>query len=238
MPSFPAARSDQSSISRREHRELLRRIIGAYDSPVIRAYCTIRFLIININILDILGLGLRGRLRVLEIGCGFGLFGLYFASRNPGMQYHGFDINAGRIEKARKAAERLGITNVRFEVGDASADLPLDASYDGVLMMDLLHHLPDAGKAHLLSATVPRMAPGGQLVIKEIATRPFYKVWFTWLLDLGMTLSFDMWYRPAETYRALVDAELTMERYPISDWLPYPHVVYLFTRPGTEVVSH
>ncbi len=217
--------------ARAEHQALLRRIIAVYDSPIIRAYCTIRFLIINIDILQIIGLGMRDKRRVLEIGCGFGLFGLYFASRNPALLYHGFDIDAGRIAMAREAAKRLGLSNLRFEVGDACTDLPLDASYDCVVMMDLLHHLPDTGKARLLQATVPRLEPGGRLVIKEIARRPAYKRWFTWLLDVAMTQSFDMWYRPAETYRALVAPELTMETYPIADWLPYPHVVYLFTRP-------
>ena len=62
--------------ARAEHQALLRRIIAVYDSPVIRAYCTIRFLIINIDILQIIGLGMRDKRRVLEIGCGFGLFGL------------------------------------------------------------------------------------------------------------------------------------------------------------------
>ncbi|MGH7657162.1 MAG: class I SAM-dependent methyltransferase [Gemmatimonadales bacterium] len=211
-------------------RQILRDIINAYDSRLVRSYCTARFVIININMLHILQLCMRSRKRVLEIGCGFGLFGLYFAARNPDLEYHGFDLNAGRIAMARRAAEKLGLRNVRFEVGDACKDLPLGDSYDSILMMDLLHHLPDTGKRHLIGSVVPRLAPGGHLIIKEIMRRPAWKLWFTWLLDVLMTRGFDMWYWRADQFREIVDPSLSMEAYPISDWLPYPHVVYLFSR--------
>ncbi len=214
----------------RAQREILREIIDAYDSTLVRAYCKVRFMIININILHMLQLCLRRKQHVLEIGCGFGLFGLYFAARNPGLVYQGFDLDEGRIAMARRAAARLGLDNVQFEVGDACGDLPLDTTYDGILMMDLLHHIPDTGKRHLIESVLPRLEPGGHLVIKDIMRQPAYKLGFTWLLDVLMTRSFDMWYWTADQFRGLVDASFSMEAYPITDWLPYPHVVYLFSR--------
>src|SRR5262245_46154154 len=101
------------------YRRLLRRIIRAYDSIIVRAYCVVRFQIINLNMLHILSLCLRGKSRVLEIGCGFGLFGCYFAARDPRVNWHGLDLNAGRIDMARRAAARLGLTNTHFGVADA-----------------------------------------------------------------------------------------------------------------------
>jgi len=71
-----------------DYRRLLRRIIRAYDSLLVRAYCVVRFQIINLNMLHILSLCLRGRTRVLEVGCGFGLFGCYFAARDSRGLYH------------------------------------------------------------------------------------------------------------------------------------------------------
>src|SRR5215211_5835059 len=82
----------------KEHRRLLRRIIDAYDSRIVRAYCFFRFIIININMLHILSLCMRGKTRILEIGCGFGLFGCYFGARNPRLEYHGIDLSEGRID--------------------------------------------------------------------------------------------------------------------------------------------
>jgi hypothetical protein len=54
---------------------------------------------------------------------------------------------------------------------------------------------------------------------------------FTWLLDVLMTRGFDMWYWDRRQFRQAVDPSFALETYPISDWLPYPHVVYLFSKP-------
>lgn len=217
----------------REHRTLLRRIIAAYDSRIVRWYCTIRFLIININMLHILRLCMRGKARVLEIGCGFGLFGCYFAARNPDIEYHGIDLSGNRIAMAQRAASRLKLANATFVQGDACDTLALDDQYDIVVMMDLMHHIPDEGKRNLISQVLPRLHPQGRLIIKDIAKEPWWKLGFTWLLDVLMTRGFDMWYWAPEEFRTLVDDGFGMEIYPISDWLPYPHVVYLFSREAT-----
>src|SRR5262245_22567013 len=188
-----------------DQRASLQRIINAYDGRVARAYCYARFQIIDINMLHILALCMKGKNRVLEIGCGFGLFGCYFASRWPDIRYRGLDINAHRIEMAKQAASRLGLSNVRFEHGDASKPLAIDGEYDAVLMMDLLHHLPDASKRMLLDAVVARLARGGRLIIKEVTRRPAWKMGFTWLLDVLMTRGFEMWYWDPQQVRSAVD---------------------------------
>jgi 2-polyprenyl-3-methyl-5-hydroxy-6-metoxy-1,4-benzoquinol methylase len=213
-----------------QHRKLLRRIIAAYNSRIVRAYCVVRFIIININMLHILSLCMRGKRRVLEIGCGFGLFACYFAARNSNIRYHGIDLNAGRIEMARKAARTLQLENVRFECRDARDVLELEPQYDVIIMMDLMHHLPDESKHHLLQTVMPHLAPGGRVIFKEISRKPAWKLFFTWVLDVLMTGGFDMWYWNARQFREAMDPSFDLEIYPIADLLPYPHVVYLFTR--------
>lgn len=217
---------------RPEYRRLLRRIIKAYDSRVVRAYSVVRFQIINLNMLHILSLCLRGKKRVLEVGCGFGLFGCYFAARDPRVQWHGLDLSAGRIDMARSAAARLGLANVQFSVADAREALEFeDDNYDAVVMMDLIHHIPDPSKKQLLDAVLARLAPGGVLIIKDVTRRPRWKMAFTWLLDVAVTRGFDMWYWSPAQFRNAIDERFEMEAYPIHDWLPYPHIVYVFSRP-------
>jgi hypothetical protein len=75
------------------YKRLLGHIIKAYYFKIVRAYCKVRFTIININILDILALCLRGKHKVLYLGCGFGLFGCYFSMLYPEMSYCGYDVN-------------------------------------------------------------------------------------------------------------------------------------------------
>lgn len=210
-----------------QYRELMRRIIRAYDSPVVRAYSHVRFTIININILHILGLCLRGKRRVLDIGCGFGLFGCYFSAIYPDMAYHGYDVNGGRIDMARLAAQRLGLTNTTFTVGDArTAALP--SEYDAIITLDLFHHIDDAAKRRLIEDCAAHLSPGGRLIIKDVTRRPVHKLAFTWALDALMTRSNDMWYWSERTFHdALSRFFVRTDTYPIADWLPYPHIVYL-----------
>ena len=53
-----------------------KRIIGSYRNLIIRTYCYIRFLIMNMRILEEIEQYLPKTGRVLDVGCGFGLFSL------------------------------------------------------------------------------------------------------------------------------------------------------------------
>lgn len=54
------------------------------------------------------------------------------------------------------------------------------------------------------------------------------KIAFTLALDVVMTHSFDMWYWSEKRfYEKLTTHFGRVEMYPITDWLPYPHVIYL-----------
>ena len=215
---------------RPDYHRLLRRIILAYDSTIVRAYSVVRFQIISMNMLHILSLCLRGKSRVLEVGCGFGLFGCYFAARDPRVKWHGLDLSQPRIAMARRASERLGLKNVQFDVADARETLAMDNGFDAVVMMDLLHHLPDESKRQLLDTVLSKLAPGGILVIKDVTRRPRWKMFFTWLLDVAVTRGFEMWYWSPAQFREAIGPNFDIEAYPVSDWLPYPHIVYLISR--------
>ena len=71
--------------------------------------------------LPMLSLCLRGKKRVLDVGRGFGLFGCYFSAMYPEISYVGYDLNKGRVDQANRAAEKLGLRNAGFNVGDAPA---------------------------------------------------------------------------------------------------------------------
>ena len=210
-----------------DYKKFLSGIVDAYDSTIIRGYCKARFTIININILQMLGLCLRGKQRILDVGCGFGLFGCYFAAMYPEIEYCGYDLNENRIKQANRAAAKLGLKNVSFHCGDAR-DLQIADEYDAVMMVDLLHHIDDASKANLIEICASHLADDGRLIIKDVTTHPFPKIAFTWALDVLMTSGFEMWFRSEKFYYELFGKHFNrVEMYPIVDWLPYPHVIYL-----------
>lgn len=220
----------RSSVRRHNYRDILEQIVCAYESPLIQSYCRVRFAIININILDILTLCLRGKKRILDIGCGFGLFGCYFSTLYPNISYTGIDLNPKRVALANRVAARLGLENARFVCADARS-LELDQEFDAIMMIDLLHHLPDQAKLQLLETCNNHLTQDGRLVIKDVTRNPLPKMAFTWVLDVLMTHSFDMWYwSDAQFYLALDKYFAHVETYPILDFLPFPHSVFLGER--------
>lgn len=210
-----------------DYKKFLSGIVDAYDSAVIRAYCKARFAIININILQMIGLCLRGKQRILDVGCGFGLFGCYFAAMYPEITYCGYDLNQKRVSQANRAAAKLGLKNVSFNCGDARK-LKIEDEYDAVLMVDLLHHIDDAAKRRLIEICSAHLAADGRLIVKDVTTHPLPKIAFTWALDVVMTQGFEMWFRNEKFFYELFGTHFSrVEMYPIVDRLPYPHVIYL-----------
>src|ERR1700756_4243097 len=94
-------------------------VIRAYEDRIVRAYCWVRFWILRQRFLDEIGQYLPESGPVLDIGCGFGLFSLYYAATAPARFVRGVDVNGRRIAMARAAAGRLGLDNVAYETGDA-----------------------------------------------------------------------------------------------------------------------
>ena len=89
------------------HADIIRRVIRAYDDPIVRAYCWIRFWILRQRFLDEIGQYLPPSGPVLDIGCGFGLFSLYYAATGPARFVRGIDLNARRLRyEAREEPPR------------------------------------------------------------------------------------------------------------------------------------
>lgn len=202
-------------------------IIRAYDDPVVRAYCWGRFWILRQRFLDEIGQYLPDTGEVLDIGCGFGLFSLYFAAVAPRRFLRGLDVNGRRIAMARRAAARLGLENVAYEEGDAR-DFKGDGLYAAAYMLDIVHHVPPEAVPPLLGSLARCLPPGGRLLVKDVDTRPAYKRWFTWTLDRAMDPRTPVRYWPAESLQALLERSgFRVHRHLMVDLLPYPHVLYV-----------
>jgi cyclopropane fatty-acyl-phospholipid synthase-like methyltransferase len=207
--------------------DTIRRIIGAYDDPVIRAYCWARFWILRQRFLDEIGQYLPATGAVLDIGCGFGLFSLYYAATAPGRFVRGLDVNLTRIGVARRAAARLGIDNVHYEQGDAR-DFKGDGEVAAAYMLDIVHHIPAAAVPPLLASLRRCLPAGGRLLVKDVDTRPAPKRWFTWALDRAMAPRTPVRYWSAdELTTALAAAGFEVRRHLMVDFLPYPHILYV-----------
>src|SRR5262245_13269735 len=216
------------SISASDH--LMRQIVQAYDDPAIRAYCAIRFRILRRRFLFEIGQYIPTHGPILDIGCGFGLFALYFASERPGITIHGFDLNPRRIEMASRAADKLGVRNATFHVGAAATfkhNEPIATAY----MLDLIHHIPQASVGPLIQTIATNLKSGGRIVIKDIEPSPAYKLAFTWLLDKLLDPSAPVRYwAPEEVHPLMESLGFEVRRQSMIDFLTYPHALYINTK--------
>jgi SAM-dependent methyltransferase len=213
---------------------LIRRIVASYDDPIVRAYSTVRFIILRERFLEEIGQYLPAEGNVVDIGCGFGLFALYFAARNPRLRIFGIDRNARRIEWAKESAQKLGIGNVHFDAADAR-DFSWNDELRAGYMLDLIHHIAPSAVRTLIRQLVDRLAAGGRLIIKDVGVTPFYKLAFTWLLDKLMDprAAVNYWSQQ-QVIELLRGFGMTVYRHAMIDILPYPHMIYIAQKEGFE----
>lgn len=104
-------------------------------------------------------------LRVLDVGCGNGRFGVFLADELSAMTYHGVDNNPSLLGYARDVLQgRPGITTT-FSQQDIVADgLAVTGDYDLVVLFGVIHHVPGAAnRTALLCQLADCVAPGGML---------------------------------------------------------------------------
>jgi 2-polyprenyl-3-methyl-5-hydroxy-6-metoxy-1,4-benzoquinol methylase len=210
-------------------RQLIATIVAAYDDPLVRWYSRIRFVILRQRFLDEIGQYLPERGRVVDVGCGFGLFALYFAATHPGLTIRGLDLNEARIDMAKRAAARLGVSNVSFERGDAT-QLGFDGAVDCVYMLDIIHHIARTAVRPLVQTIAGALASDGVLIVKDVDARPFHKMAFTWALDKLMDRKAEVNYWHGAAFSALLREQgFRTVSHAMLDILPYPHVLYVAT---------
>jgi len=205
-----------------------RQIIHAYDPALVRWYCTIRFLIINMRILEEIEQYIPANGTTLDIGCGFGLFSLFFALSDERRTIVGFDLNARRVELATKAAKTFGVQDrVTFQHSNV-LDYQFDRRLQAAVCLDLLHHIPADAVDPILDKIASSLEPGGVLIVKDIDASLTLKTAFTWLLDKVMDPRTPVNYATqAEMTARLKRHGFTVYSHQMVDILPYPHVIFI-----------
>jgi ubiquinone/menaquinone biosynthesis C-methylase UbiE len=93
--------------------------------------------------------------RVLDLGTGTGVVAKALAERYPEAEVVGIDLSPGMIDEARRTLAPELAGRVGFEVGDASALECEDASFDLVVLSNMIPFYDELARV---------VAPGGTLV--------------------------------------------------------------------------
>lgn len=109
----------------------------------------------------------RGRL--LDVGCGSGLWLTYLALERPGLQLEGVDPDPSKLALA--ATSKAG----QLTLHEGSADELPEGTYDCITILDVLYLMSDADKSAVLAGCFRTLKPGGTLVVKELDTKPRWK---------------------------------------------------------------
>ena len=105
--------------------------------------------------------------RAVDVGCGAGIDSLIAAKKvGPEGGVIGVDMTPSMLEKARRAANVLGLTNVEFREGYAEAQPVEDGWADVVISNGVLNLMPDKDAALEEMARV--LKPNGRLQIGDI----------------------------------------------------------------------
>jgi len=175
--------------------------------------------------------------KILDFGCGHGLFAHWLAIRSSRREMTGWDPDARKIALACQRLRALPNLRLRSE---AEPPVAAPSSLAAVIAIDVLAYLPNAEKDAFVRRCRESLTPGGVLLIKEIDTRPRWKYACTRLqegaaLALGLTripsgsksLHFESANRHRERLESLGFAVRVLTP---KTRLPYPHVVIVGTK--------
>lgn len=138
----------------------VRHRLGRFEIPAAEAY---RAVTVNLDDLAATIASLGPVKRILEIGCGEGSMGERLTTVFPDADYLGIDLipHVGRLYRGDPTRATFR-TLLSSDLLAAKPD-----PFDLVVVVDVLHHVPDGDRAALLADAAALTAPGGLVAVKD-----------------------------------------------------------------------
>jgi 2-polyprenyl-6-hydroxyphenyl methylase/3-demethylubiquinone-9 3-methyltransferase len=168
--------------------------------------------------------------RILDLGCGHGLFANLLATSGPEREILGVDPSAEKLKVARRSSR--GRPNVRYHLGRVE-DVG-ETGFDAISILDVLYLLPDDQKLAVLRRCRELLAPVGTLLLKTNDTQPWWKYGVVraeeelMVRALGLTFGGQIHFRGIPEYLALLrEAGFEARVLKIDAGRPAPHRLYV-----------
>ena len=168
--------------------------------------------------------------RILDVGCGHGLFSKYLKTDSRQRQIQGVDVDRDKIEFAKAHFTEEGLD---FKVMDLVTE-DLDVKADCVVIVDVLYLIPYERQKAILSRCHELLADNGVLVIKEIGDKPRWKAALNQIEEtlavkiLKITEGHDFYFHTVEEFRDLLEQlSFSVDVRRVDRGYPHPHVAYI-----------
>jgi 2-polyprenyl-3-methyl-5-hydroxy-6-metoxy-1,4-benzoquinol methylase len=165
--------------------------------------------------------------RILDVGCGHGLFPLYLAATAPERTVVGVDVDSAKLVSARRAADVAGLP-VSF------AEVAPPGPWDAITIVDVLYLLGEHAALDLLGQLAAKLAPGGVMAVKEIDARPRWKYQLARWQEIVATKVTRItegegvaFVPPPAIEGALTAARLSVTRHPLGHRSVHPHLLFV-----------
>jgi 2-polyprenyl-3-methyl-5-hydroxy-6-metoxy-1,4-benzoquinol methylase len=113
---------------------------------------------------------LKKGIEVLDVGCGSGRAINLMAQAYPNSNFSGYDLSEEGIAAGRAEAEKLGLSNVRFEARDVTA-LDYLEQFDLITAFDAIHD--QAKPADVLKGISGALRQDGTFLMQDIAASSY-----------------------------------------------------------------
>ncbi len=203
----------------------VKQILSLYDGFFARMFVYLRCILLPPDKVERF-VPVRGR--IVDVGCGYGHYAIYFALKQPKRIVRGYEFNKNRVRAANKAAAR--IDNVDFFCRDIRRDSSLK-SCDCICLIDLLHHVPREAQDNLLLECSKKLAKEGVLIVKDVDNRPLWKYVYNYVHDKIFTLNDKLYFssrKQMETKLEGLGFKITFKE-TIRTWFlnPIPHYILI-----------
>ena len=116
---------------------------------------------------------------VLDVGCGSGALAITVAKKHPdafviGVDRWGKEYASFSKRLCEQNAEAEGVSNIRFQKGDATHLDFQDETFDAVTSNYVYHNIPSKNRQDLLLETLRTLKKGGSFAIHDIFSKSKY----------------------------------------------------------------